>query len=217
LDFEPPAEALSLPDRYIQRLSEEISVEEWSLDHVLDPYLADLQARRSEETAIIRDYLTRSFDVLIARSQGQLMKYEQKAARGKDMGLRIQEERRHLDDLRQRQRTRLADNERAAILSLGAPQLLGVAAVVPVETSPIVSGFSGDTPMRRSDEVEMAAMAHVEAYERWRGWRTEDVSDEARGYDILSHGPDDDVRYIEVKGRAGVGSVELSANEWLKA
>ena len=71
--------------------------------------------------------------------------------------------------------------------------------------------------MRRSDEVEMAAMAHVEAYERWRGWRTEDVSDEARGYDILSHGPDDDVRYIEVKGRAGVGSVELSANEWLKA
>ena len=68
--------------------------------------------RRGErrETGIVRDYLRRSFDTLIARSQGKLMEYEQRAARGADMGLSIQDERRHLDDLRRRQATRLAES-----------------------------------------------------------------------------------------------------------
>jgi len=45
----------------------------------------------------------------------------------------------------------------------------------------------------------------------------EDVQNEDRGYDLVSYGPAGELRYIEVKGRAGVGAVELSANEWLKA
>jgi hypothetical protein len=71
--------------------------------------------------------------------------------------------------------------------------------------------------MRCDDEVEAIAMTHAAAYERHRGWRVEDVSEEDRGYDLLSHGPAEAVRYIEVKGRAGQGGVELSENEWLKA
>jgi hypothetical protein len=71
--------------------------------------------------------------------------------------------------------------------------------------------------MRRSDEVEAAAMNCAMADERARGWAVQDVSAEARGYDLLSTGPDGEIRYIEVKGRAAVGAVELSANEWLKA
>jgi hypothetical protein len=43
----------------------------------------------------------------------------------------LQEERRHLDDLRRRQAARLAETERAAVLSLGAPEVVGVAVVVP--------------------------------------------------------------------------------------
>lgn len=60
-------------------------------------------------------------------------------------------------------------------------------------------------------------MARTAAYEQARGWQAEDVSAEARGYDLLSHGPEGQVRYIEVKGRAGTGAVEVSENEWLKA
>jgi superfamily II DNA or RNA helicase len=110
LDFEPLPEPSALPESYSQLLQRD-SVIEWSLDHVLDPYLADLQTRRQTETDIMRDYLRRSFDVLIARSQGKLMEYEQKARRGTDMTLSLQDERRHLDDLRRRQTTRLADVE----------------------------------------------------------------------------------------------------------
>jgi hypothetical protein len=191
---------------------------EWSLDHILDPYLAHLQARRAEETAIIRDYLQRSFDVLIARSQGKLMEYEQKALRGVDMSLSLQEERRHLDDLRRRQATRLAESERAAVLSLAAPEIIGVAAIIPAPDAeePAPAAVSG-VAMRRSDPVEEAAMEFAAAYETNRGWAVEDVHTEGRGYDLLSRGPNNQVRYIEVKGRAATGAVELSANEWLKA
>jgi superfamily II DNA or RNA helicase len=204
-------------ETYHRRLAERDAVVDWSLDHVLDPYLAGLQAQRQQETDIIRDYLQRSFDVLIARSQSKLMEYEQKAQRGMDMALSIQEEQRHLEDLRRRQTSRLAETERAAMLSLSAPEVLGVAAVVKAETPAVTSGSPGEPPMRRSDEVEDAAMVRAVTYEQGRGWEVEDVSAEDRGYDLMSRSPEGEVRYIEVKGRAGVGAVEISENEWLKA
>jgi hypothetical protein len=53
--------------------------------------------------------------------------------------------------------------------------------------------------------------------EEARGWSVDDVSAQPLGYDVLNHGPEGAVRYIEVKGHAGTGAVEISANEWLKA
>jgi hypothetical protein len=153
----------------------------------------------------------------ITRSQGKLMAYAQRASQGADMGLSIQEERGHLEDLRRRQARRLAEAGHAGLLALSAPEVLGVAAVVPAATAAVVPGGAGEPPMRRSDAVEAAAMARATAYERARGWEVEDVSPEARGYDLLSRGPNGEVHYVEVKGRAGEGVVELSANEWLKA
>ncbi len=217
LDFDPSRDPLPVPEKHSQELAGVDAVVDWSLDHVLDPYLARLQERRREETDIIRDYLRRSFDVLIARSQGKLIEYEQKALGGADMGISMIDERRHLDDLRRRQTTRLTETERAAMLALGAPEIVGVAAVVKAERAPIKPAPSGEPPMRRSDEVEDAAMARAIAYEQARGWRVDDVHKEDLGYDLIGHGPEGQIRYIEVKGRAGVGAVEISANEWLKA
>jgi len=37
------------------------------------------------------------------------------------------------------------------------------------------------------------------------------------GFDLLSHHPLQGQRGIEVKGRAGIGDVELTENEWAKA
>ncbi len=37
------------------------------------------------------------------------------------------------------------------------------------------------------------------------------------GFDLLSHRPGNENRAIEVKGRAGAGDIEVSANEWAKA
>jgi Domain of unknown function (DUF3883) len=37
------------------------------------------------------------------------------------------------------------------------------------------------------------------------------------GFDLLSHRAEEDKRGIEVMGRAGVGDIELTENEWVKA
>ena len=215
IDFDPPSIAAPLSEPARRLLADPATVEEWSLDEVLEPYLSDAQTRRSQETAIVQDYLRRSFDVLIARSQAKLMDYERRAQRGTDMSLSIQDERRHLDDLRRRQAQRLVESQRAAALALGAPEVVGVAAVVPVELA--ASGRTTGPAMQRSDAVEEAAMAYAMAKEQERGWQVEDIHDEDRGYDLVSHSPTGQIRYVEVKGRAGVGDVELSQNEWLKA
>lgn len=154
---------------------------------------------------------------MLRQPRGKLIEYEHKAMRGRDMSLSIQEEQRVLDDLRRRQSTRLGETESAAVLSLSAPEILGVAAVVPAEKPAVSDVGPGKTDMRRSDEVEDAAMAHAIRYERARGWYPDDVSAQSRGYDVYSTGPDSEVRYIEVKGRARTGAVELSENKWLKA
>src|SRR5262249_6789101 len=95
--------------------------------------------------------------------------------------------------------------------------------------SAIVLPLPGDSEIHRlmkSDPVvEKIAMDFVLAHEDTRGWTAEDVSKlkDGRGYDVLSHGPDDTaalrpVRRIEVKGRSiSAGDVALTRNEWIKA
>ena len=73
---------------------------------------------------------------------------------------------------------------------------------------------------RSSGSRSRAAIAHEEA----RGWEVESVEAENRGFDLISRRPHPEdpktfieVRFIEVKGRAGVGEVALSANEYQTA
>jgi hypothetical protein len=72
---------------------------------------------------------------------------------------------------------------------------------------------------RRDDKVEAIAVKVAREYEETRGAIVEDVSDPKRkmGFDLLSTHPDGPVRYIEVKGRARVGDLELTPNEWAQA
>lgn len=81
--------------------------------------------------------------------------------------------------------------------------------------------------MRFDAEVEAMAVKVVWAYEEAAGASVRDVSKPALartaglsdwpGFDLLSRRPGDEERAIEVKGRAGVGDIELKENEWAKA
>jgi hypothetical protein len=75
--------------------------------------------------------------------------------------------------------------------------------------------------MVRDDEIEKIAVRVAMEYERARGWVVESVENENKGYDLLSkkpHPTEPDVfiaaRFIEVKGRAAVGEVGLTSNEY---
>jgi hypothetical protein len=78
--------------------------------------------------------------------------------------------------------------------------------------------------MVRDDEIERIAVQLAIANEEARGWVVESVESENRGFDLISRRPHPedpktyiDVRFIEVKGRAGVGGVALSSNEYQTA
>jgi hypothetical protein len=80
------------------------------------------------------------------------------------------------------------------------------------------------TAFVRDEEIERIAVNAVIAMERGRGWEVESVESENRGFDLISRrcDPSDpasalEVRFIEVKGRAGVGEVALSSNEYRTA
>ena len=76
----------------------------------------------------------------------------------------------------------------------------------------------------RDDEVERIAVEAVIAHEQARGWEIESVEKDNRGFDLISRRPHPEdaktaieVRFIEVKGRAAVGEVALTANEYKTA
>lgn len=79
-------------------------------------------------------------------------------------------------------------------------------------------------PMVRDDEVEKLAVKVATEHEEARGCVVESVESENRGFDLISRRPHPEdpksfveVRFIEVKGRAGVGEIFLSANEYRAA
>ena len=92
---------------------------------------------------------------------------------------------------------------------LGAVSVYLRALVVPPEEEPVQS----------THDAEMVAIETAIQYEREHGAEIEDVSDPQlmRGFDLESRHPDGEVRYIEVKGRTGMTSVELTRNEWTQA
>jgi hypothetical protein len=82
----------------------------------------------------------------------------------------------------------------------------------------------GIAPMVRDDEVERIAVEAAIAHENARGWEAESVERENRGFDLISRKPHPEdprtfieVRFIEVKGRAAVGEVALTTNEYKTA
>ena len=74
-------------------------------------------------------------------------------------------------------------------------------------------------PTKTIRDAEAVALRTTIEYEREQGAAVEDVSNPhlKKGFDLQSRCPNGEVRYIEVKGRTGITSVELTANEWRQA
>jgi hypothetical protein len=72
-------------------------------------------------------------------------------------------------------------------------------------------------------EIERIAVQAAMAFEETRGCKVESVESDTRGFDLISHtalstnGKAVETRFIEVKGRAGVGEIALTANEYKTA
>ena len=105
------------------------------------------------------------------------------------------------------------------LIAPGEVTLLAHALVVPAPVSKELERYDA--------EIERIAVNAVRAYEEALGARVVDVSTAERavaaglseypGFDILSYRTDGSKLCIEVKGRARIGEIELSENEWAKA
>lgn len=76
-----------------------------------------------------------------------------------------------------------------------------------------------EIPTRTLRDAEAIALKTAIEHENRRGAEVKDVSNPSlkKGFDLQSTHPTGEVRYIEVKGRTGVSSIELTANEWRQA
>lgn len=123
----------------------------------------------------------------------------------------------HPDELNNRQERRCKEIELDRHCAVSDIKHLGRAQVVPHHQR----AYRRLAPMARDGQIERIAVEVAIKHERDRGREVESVEAENRGFDLISRPlhPEDlktfiEVRFIEVKARAGVGLVALSENEY---
>lgn len=178
---------------------------------------AQVQAQAQEKEG----FLSRGFDYQEAELAAARAEYSSKARSG---DLRSQAELERIRDRQreigtQRQLALEVLNNEADLVAVGDVDFIGHALVVP--------SARAEDRKHRDDAIEAIAVQRAAAHELARGASPEDVSTpplaraagliDNPGFDIRSRHSDGEERYIEVKGRARVGEVELSENEWAKA
>lgn len=207
LDCKPAADVTSvLPD--LSRVPNGDDLLEWAYDHIFDPYLEEISERRKRELELAERHVRLSLDHLTSESVSKLTRYRQRRDAGEDVAAALRQEEARKQELEERKGRRLREIALERNLTLANPEILGIALILPLPVE------VGEARLQRDEEVERLAMNVAMAYERDAKRKPEDVSQDNLGFDIRSYSEDTIIRYIEVKGRAGVGAVWLTPNEW---
>jgi superfamily II DNA or RNA helicase len=221
LDLNPAPKDTAVPSR--DGLPDRPAVERELVEAGLRPFLAEVVAERARELDTVARHVEISLNELIHRQNMQLADLMGRREAGVNVpGLEgnIKQAEDHLDELIRRLETRQADLAMERQLAIGEMSQVGRAWVLPhpERTSPALA------PMVRDEEIERIAVAEAIRHEEARGWVVESVEKDNRGFDLISRKPHPhdektftDVRFIEVKGRSGIGEVALSANEYKTA
>lgn len=176
-------------------------------------YLAEVTGEQERQSAIVERALQQSVNDSLTELQTRLERQHEEQAKGRDMAIAIRTTNEQIDELTKELHQRRSDLQRRRVTSIETPRVVGVAAVVPGPVPLAVEqGLGGNNTV-----VEKAAMTAVTNYEVAQGRKPTDVSKLGVGYDIKSEGPDEQVRYIEVKGHGSTGDVMLYYTEWLMA
>ncbi len=221
LDLNPAPKATVVPagDGFPDRPA----VERELVESGLRPFLTDVVAERARELDTVVHHVEISLNELIHRQNLQLAELIGRREAGVNVpGLEgnIKQAEDHLDELIRRLETRRTDLAMERQVAIGEITHVGRAWVLPhpARASPAIAS------MIRDEEIERLAVAEAIRHEEARGWVVESVEEDNRGFDLISRKPHPhdvktftDVRFIEVKGRAGVGEVALTANEYKTA
>ena len=107
------------------------------------------------------------------------------------------------------------------------PELIAPDEVIFLAHALVVPSSDPEDQKRHDEQIEAIAVKVAWAHEEAHGAVVKDVStpalaraaglSERPGFDLLSLRPAGEERGIEVKGRAGIGDIEITENEWVKA
>lgn len=207
LDLTSAPRGTKVPE--IDKLPDRSQLELCLVEKALTPFLNEITSQRLKELETISRHIRISLNELINKQNLILANLVERKLRGEELSGLISQAESRLDELNNRLERRCAEIEKERQITIGDITHIGCAWVLP---HPERGKFSR---MIRDDEIEKIAMDKALLYEQSRGWEPFDVSLEDRGFDILSRNPvSGDVRFIEVKGRATIGEIALTKNEY---
>lgn len=198
-------------------------VEQSLIEKALEPFLEEIQQTRLKEIDTISTHMEISLNELIHRQNlrmAELMSGDHSREANPLLAANIKQVEDKIDDLNNRLEKRRNEIERERFCTIADIQHHGRAWVLP-HPERAAPKFAA---MVRDDEIERIAIQAVIAHEESRGWRVTSVEAENRGFDLISRRPHPEdpetsveVRFIEVKGRSGIGEVALTTNEFKTA
>jgi hypothetical protein len=187
------------------------------------PFLQEINAQRTKEIETIERHMEISLNELIVRQNlilSELIEKQQAGETAQPIAASMKSTEDRLEDLFERLERRRRELKQEHNLTISDIQHHGRAWVLPHPERKSPGMFQ----MVQDEEIEKMAVQAVIAYEEARGWRVESVEQDSRGFDLISRKPHPEdpqtaveVRFIEVKGRAGVGEIALTSNEYRTA
>ena len=199
------------------------AIEQALIENALEPFLQEIQQARLKEIDTIAAHMEISLNELIHRQNlrmAELLSGDQSREANPLLAANIKQVEDKVDELNNRLEKRRKEIERERVCTISDIQHHGRVWVLPhpERTAPKIAA------MVRDDEIEKRAIEAVIAFEEARGWKVTSVESENRGFDLISRRPHPEdpetsieVRFIEVKGRSGVGEVALTTNEFKTA
>jgi superfamily II DNA or RNA helicase len=208
-----PEDAADVSGEWVARLADASPVEAFIYDRFGTPTLERARGEIEERFAERQKQLRASFGLYEAEllERRRLLKDAVGKAEpaAKTKLSECEEELRSLD-------ARRSSVESALLVEVDSMRL----GPVTIYTRALAVPVPPDQPdRRRDDRIEAIAVRVAREHEMKHGATVEDVSDPMKkmGFDMLSTRPAGEIRYIEVKGRARVGELELTDNEWTQA
>jgi hypothetical protein len=199
------------------------SIEHFLVQQALEPFLAEVTVQREKETQTVARHLDLSLNELILRQNiklADLLALQENGDTSPLLAANTKQAQDRLDELFARLEGRHRELEKERNCTISDIKRHATAWVLPHPDR----ANPGLAAMVRDDEIERIAVDAVIAFENARGYEVESVEQDNRGFDLISRRPHPedaktaiDVRFIEVKGRAGVGEVALSGNEYRTA
>jgi len=208
------ADSITLPEALVTQIADPVPIESFVvIEHglpLMEKVQSDLQERLpARETQLVQAYNLRNSEGLLQRRKLR-DDVEKGIPAAKSKLEKLEGELAQLDDAREAAIAAL--HQEVNLVELGPVTVYARALVLPLPAE--------EAQRLRDVQAEQVALQIVRDYEKAHGSTLiEDVSNPswATGYDLRSHRSDGTVRYIEVKGRAGLRQVSLTENEWRQA